>query len=222
MAIKNFHGVDTTSAGKLNAIKSQIKYYESRKKIPGSFTGLGLCLPGDVCQINRHVKELEYYGITADRQIMVDYNTAIHRDHIKWKSDTGYQGKLMNGKLNDIVSILLNNGEKISVIDYDDVKNFSIEHTRLIELAAKNGVEAINLITTSRSSIAPPEIVRWSNILNVPLRRFTRGEHRVNLVAIQQQAIEYLANQYNYNVYFIPYCGTNGFVPMLATVMLKK
>ena len=217
-----FADLDTGSPPKLEMIRRQISYINSRVS-KNSLTGYCIGLPGAGLQAERHRNEYRAYGIPDERQVMVDYDYYVNRSQEQYMKPLGYKGTILRGELTNVVRNYWHDNKQVDIIDYDGVSHLEYEHEKLIMDAATHNVKVIILVITNRCSKLSDYHKWWKDELGLEKRYLSPSKgSREPFGAIQEGAIETIARDNGYSSWCVPYPGRELGPPMLASVLIKQ
>lgn len=217
-----FAWLNTGSPPKLYMIQQQIRW--ANRRFPfGTLEGYCVGLPGAGLQAERHRDEYRAYGIPDERQIMVDYDHTVHQTQKSYMGKLDYKGRIVCADLSDVVRECWEQGKKVDIIDYDDVSFLLPRHEYMIRDAARHDVKMIILVITNRCNKLTPYHEQWKQKLGL-VKRFVSPSKgwREPVGAIQQGAIETIADQCGYDVISTPYPGRDLGPPMLSCMLFKR
>lgn len=218
---KGMHNHNTTTLGKLAVIEWQKSIVHAQwhgQALPG----WGVSVPGCGEQLERHIKELEDYGIDQSRQIMVERDEKTYWTLVKAAKTLGFKGKVVHGTLESVVFDLWDRGETVDVIDYDDIGYLQQKHLDLIETAAKHHVKVFILVLTTRGCASGLGLFlqTWANRLRIKQHWERRWKHfTYSWKEVQSKTVKHVAKKHGFTHSWTPYKGK---VSMMTNILIKK
>ena len=218
-----FAYIDTTSPGKIAACNTQTALIQNKFKNK-TFDGMGLCIPGNGDQLDRHIIEHSKNGIKEENMFMIDWDEDTARTLRIAQRRLGFKGQVVEANLINQAETLWALDQRISLIDFDDVTCLQDYHIDFLEKACKKGVEIFILVLTTRGGAGgrhDPCILKWMNKLNIQRYRHARGNMAIPYRKVTEGAVRFIARKYGYSFNSIEYRGL-GHHTMVSCVLMKS